>query len=48
MIEVVGAKEEGCLTLMQIGSIRENPLAEVKMEGTSKMNLCLGLDITPY
>ena len=48
MTEVVGAQEEGPLTLAQIGRIRENRLAEVKMEGTSKMNLCLGLDITSY
>ena len=48
MTEVVGAKEEGLLTLTQTESIRENPLAEVKTGGTSKMDLCLGLDITPY
>ena len=48
LIEVVGAKEEGPLTLTQIGCIREKPLTEVKMEETSKMDLCLGLDITPY
>lgn len=28
--KVVGAKEEGLLTLTQIGNIRENPLVEVK------------------
>lgn len=48
MTKTVGAKEEGSLTLTQIGSIRENLLAEVKMEGTSKMDLHLDLDIIPY
>lgn len=44
---VVGAQEEGCWTLTQTGSIRENLLAVAKMGGTLKMNLRLDLDIIP-
>lgn len=45
---VVGAQEEGHLTLTQTGSIRENLQTEAEMGGTSKMDLCLDLDIIPY
>lgn len=45
---VVRAQEEGHLTLIQIGSIRKNFPGDTKVGGTSKMDLCLDLDIPPY
>lgn len=45
MMAVVGAQEEGHLTLTQTGSIKENLLAVAKMGGTLKMDLRLDLDI---